>query len=59
MALPVPAMAPLHDGPPRPIVDGETWTKRASQRNSDKRPIAFVLWFKRGRVHYQTGAKFT
>ncbi len=51
--LPVPAMTPLRPAVLRPIVAGEVWTKRASQRNSDKRPTVKVWSFTGGKVSYQ------
>lgn len=39
-----PALTPLHpDKPPREIVAGETWTKKASQKCSNKRPTCRVV----------------
>lgn len=39
----VPALLQLRpDKPPRPIIAGETWTKRASGKNSNNRPRIVV-----------------
>ena len=53
-----PALTPLHPKKePRPIVAGETWTKRASQKTSISRPTANVVRFDSGMVYFNTGTR--
>ncbi len=56
--LPQPAMQPLHpDKSERSIVRGDVWTKRASQRNTDKRPTARIQIPGR-KVHYIAAGEY-